>query len=279
MMLQTDPRPVAVARTGIGIAAVLNSLEAWEILNRIVRLDVKVPWEAFAVDVTEVRVMVVVGASILAGIAVAVGWHVEIAAIASTALGVFVLAWDQQMYSSHRWLATLLMACLIFARAGSAWSVDSRARRTVVPWWPQLLLMTQLSVCYLFAGLSKLNPVFLSGVPLESWVWIELPQRMFVIASANTILVEIFIAVGLWFSSSRRIAVALGLALHGSILILMVDERPALIAFTITCVCLYPLFLTRPDIWPWERGARRDDSAPMPHVRESLLPDDGASDR
>ncbi len=41
------------------------------------------------------------------------------AAVVSVVLSVTVLLWDEQVYSSHRWLATLLMAYLVFAQAGT----------------------------------------------------------------------------------------------------------------------------------------------------------------
>ena len=107
-------------------------------------------------------------------------------------------------------------------------------------------MMSQLSVCYLFAALSKMNLVFISGVPLSIWVWIELPWLFYTVAAMTTVLVELAIAVGLWFPTRRRAAVVLGLGLHVSILVLMKDETMALVAFALTCVSVYPLFLFRP---------------------------------
>jgi hypothetical protein len=184
----------------------------------------------------------------MAAVAVTVGWNTEKAAIISVLLGIAILVWDQQTYSSHRLLATLLMAYLVFAKAGTAWSIRPVPGRPSVPWWPQLLMMSQLSVLYFFSGLSKINVWFISGVPLSTWVWIELPWQTYAVAAVMTIVVELTIAVGLWFPSSRRVAVLLGLGLHVSIVVLMNHDTLALLAFAITCVSLYPLFLFRPRI-------------------------------
>ena len=87
------------------------------------------------------------------------------------------------------------MAYLVFAKAGTAWSVRPIPGRPPVPWWPQLLMMSQLSVLYFFSALSKINVWFISGIPLAYWVWIELPWQLYAVAAVMTIVVELTIAV------------------------------------------------------------------------------------
>lgn len=244
--IRTDPRPIAIARVGVGLATVLTSIEAYDILAAISGGRLAMPVLPGVPAPTLPVLTVLIGLTIVAAVAVTLGWNTEGAAIVSVMLGIAILLWDQQTYSSHRLLATLLMAYLVFARAGTAWSIRPVPERPSVPWWPQLLMMSQLSVLYLFSGLSKINVWFISGVPLASWVWIELPWQTYAIAAVMTIVVELVIAVGLWFPSSRRVAVLLGLGLHVSIVVLMDHDTLALLAFAITCVPLYPLFLFRP---------------------------------
>lgn len=244
--IRTDPRPVAIARIGVGLATILTSIEAYEILAAISSGKLAMPVLPGVPAPTLPWVVVLVMLTIAAALAVAVGWNTEKAAIVSVVLGIAILLWDQQTYSSHRLLATLLMAYLIFAKAGTEWSVRPIPGRRSVPWWPQLLMMSQLSVLYFFSALSKINVWFISGVPLSRWVWIELPWQLYTVAAVMTIVVELTIAVGLWFRSSRRVAVLLGLGLHVSIVVLMNHDTLALLAFAITCISLYPLFLFRP---------------------------------
>lgn len=244
--IRVGPRPVAVARMGVGLAGAFNAVESHEILLRISHGKLATP-TIDGLDLSSepwLSVLVVVG--VVAGIAVAVGVLTSAAAAVSVAASVAVLVTDLQTYSSHRLLATLLMAYLVFAQAGSAWSVQRSAHRASVPWWPQLLMMSQLSVLYLFAGLSKANPVFLTGVPLSHWVWVELPWPVFTLAAFVTVLVEAGIAVGLWFRRTRRFAAVAGVLLHMSIVALMREDSLALVVFAITCLSLYPLFLFRP---------------------------------
>jgi hypothetical protein len=244
--IRSDPRPVALARIGVGIAAMLNATEAFWILERVAGGRLAVP----VIEGTPVVTMpwlvcgLVVG--IAAGLAVTVGWMTAPAAAITALLSAAALLADQQVYSSHRWFATLLMVYLVFARSETAWSVRPRPDRQSIPWWPQLLMMSQLSVLYLFSAISKMNLTFISGAPLSIWVWVDLPWQAFFIAAVLTIAVELILTVGLWFPSSRRLAALLGLGLHLSIVVLMTGETAALIAFAITCVSLYPLFLHRP---------------------------------
>lgn len=245
--IRTDPRPVAVARVGLGLATVLNSVEAFEILARIAGGKLAAPvFEGTPTPALQWLIALFVLA-IAAAVAIAVGWQTECAAIVSVVLTAAALLWDQQTYSSHRWLALLLLAYLVFARAGTAWSIRSTPGPPTVPWWPQLLMMTQLSIVYLFSALSKMNPNFISGRPLASWVWIELPWQLYTFAAVMTVIVEFVIAIALWFRNVRRVAVLLGIGLHVSIVVLMTDETLALIAFALTCLSLYPLFLFRPN--------------------------------
>ncbi|RXZ72674.1 HTTM domain-containing protein [Agromyces albus] len=252
--IRTDPRPVAIARVGLGLATVLTSIEAYDILAAISGGKLAMPVLPGVPAPTLPWLTVLIVLTIGAAVAVTIGWYTEQAAIVSVVLGIAILLWDQQTYSSHRLLATLLMAYLVFAKAGTAWSIRPISGRPSVPWWPQLLMMSQLSVLYLFSGLSKINVWFISGVPLSSWVWIELPWQTYAIAAVMTIVVELVIAVALWFPSSRRVAILLGLGLHFSIVVLMDHDTLALLAFAITCVSLYPLFLFRPRLRDVRRG-------------------------
>ena len=61
-----------------------------------------------------------------------------------------------------------------------------------------------------------------------------------------TILVELFLAVGLWMRRTRRAACILGRVLHVSIVATMSDQTWPLLSFAITCVSLYALLLVRP---------------------------------
>lgn len=250
--------PLAAARIGLGIASILNATEMYLLLSRIAAGTVALPVSPVVPSPTQGAVTTYLVAATFAGAAITIGWRTAPAAAVTTLLNVGVLLWDQQTYSSHRFLATLLVAYLVFARSDAAWSVSSHDPGPV-PRWPQLLMMTQLSACYFFAATSKVNAAFLSGAPLSHWVWVPLPWWCFTLMAFATVLVELFLSLGLWFARTRRTAVVLGVMLHVSIVVMMREHTWALLSFAITCASLYPLFLT-----VHARGPTRIAPAPAP---------------
>jgi hypothetical protein len=236
----TDPRPVAVARIGLGFATILNAWEMHQLLGRIADGRVSLPVLAWMPAPTTLAVNVYLMVAAVAGLMLLLGSHAAVAAIITTMLNVVVFLWDEQTYSSHRLLATLLVAYLVFVRSDAAWAVRPVAgsvRRA-----PQALMMTQLSVCYFFAALSKMNLLFLSGAPLSLWVWVPLPSWGFTAMAFGTVATEIFLALGLWTRRYRAGAMVVGVLLHLGIVTLMAEQTVPLISFAITCLCLYPLF-------------------------------------
>jgi hypothetical protein len=167
-------------------------------------------------------------------------------------LNAAAMVWEQQTYSAHRTLFVLLCAYFAFSRADAAWSLSHR-RSTTVPWWPVALMLSQVSVCYLFGALSKINPVFLSGAVIDAYGTVPVPAVLLDGVPMLTVVVEMSLAVGLWLPSVRLLAAPLGGALHLSIVMLM--GSPAvllmgvpvdLLAFAIACVATYPAFMARP---------------------------------
>jgi hypothetical protein len=225
---------------GLAVATLLNAWEMYRLLGRIAAGAVAMPLLGWLPAPNGFLVYAYLVASGAAGLALLVGWRAAGAAAVTTVLNAVVFLWDEQTYSSHRLLATLLVAYLAFTRSDAVWAVrpiGGPLRRG-----PQVLMMTQLSVVYLFASLSKLNVSFLSGAPLSVWLWIPLPQWAFTAMAFGTVATEVFLAAALWIRRYRAGAMVLGALLHLSIVTLMREDTGPLIAFSITCLCLYPLF-------------------------------------
>ncbi|PLC12164.1 hypothetical protein AUQ48_07835 [Kocuria flava] len=237
---------MALARIGIGLATLANSVEAHGILLEIAHGKLRLPVHESIPAPNDIVLAAFLLLALGASVAVVVGWKTSGAAVALTILNAFVLLWDQQTYSSHRLLMTLLTVFLIFARSDAAWSISNRGG--TVPWWPQLLMMVQISVLYFFAAISKVSIVFLSGVPLSLWVRFSAPWWVFTLMALATVAVELYLAFGLWLPSTRRKAVVLGVLLHTGIVTMLEEETVPLIAFAVTCLSLYWLFLSRPGL-------------------------------
>lgn len=248
--VQVDARPVAVVRIGLGVAVVLNALEVSVILRRVAEGRLRFPVLDWLPAPTSVAVGVYLAVAVVAGAALVVGYRTSVAAALSSALVAWSLLWDQQTYSNHRVLFMLMTAYLVFARSDAVWSVSRRAHRDLVSWWPQLLMMTQLSACYLFAALSKLNGVYLPGNAFDVWLRVDVPDPLLPFLAIGSIVTELLLAVGLWFGPTRYVAAAAGIGLHLSIVLLMNNDNVVLFAFACACVPAYGLFLTRPAMRP-----------------------------
>ncbi|KRE37058.1 hypothetical protein ASG73_12195 [Janibacter sp. Soil728] len=261
LALHVDPRPVAVARIGLALAALINTLEMYALLSGLAAGKLAMPLTDWVPSVSHVAVQVVLAVGVTASVSILLGVGTAAAAIAYSLTMGTVLLWDQQTYSSHQVIVVLLIAYLAFARSDRAYSLVSRGRpRREVPWWPQLLMMTQLSALYLFAGLSKINHMFLPGDALAGWMRYPLPEWVYQPMAVATIVTEMgLLAVGLWVPRLRMVAVVAGMGLHLSILTLLADSTIQLVAFALACVPLYPLFLARPSL----RRYGQDDPGPL----------------
>lgn len=241
-----DARPVAVTRILLGLAGLVIALEVGSVLAVIATGTVSVPWsQHLSVGVTALAVGLWTISTLLAVTLLLIGLFTRAAAIASSVLFACALLWDQQTYSNHLTLLVLLTAYLAAGNAGGAWSMDSRrSGRKPTPWWPQLLIMTQISAVYLFAGLSKLNETYLAGDILAQQLnGITIPQRALSGLAVWTVIVEVVLSVALWVRRIRALTCAVGVALHLGIAGILGDFW-ILGAFGLLAVSGYPLFLT-----------------------------------
>lgn len=246
MTARTDPRPVAVVRIALGIAAAMMAVEAHLILMKVAAGRLAMPTFGLIPTPSDIGLLVLLIVALTAAAALLVGYRTTLAAGLTVLSQLSYFMWDQQTYSNHRTLLMLLACYLIFARSDTAWSLRPPARRpTAVPYWPQMLMMSQVSALYLFAGLSKINPIFLQGHMLKAEVWWPLPQWVLVSMSVATVLTEVFLAIGLWMRRVRWLAAGVGVLLHLSI-VTMLRDPVVLVAFALACVPLYALFLARP---------------------------------
>lgn len=113
-------------------------------------------------------------AAIGAGVAVAAGWHYRVATPVLALSYVLLFLAEQTRYINHFYLYCLVACWLCLLPANRAFSADVRAGRVAatgaVPAWMRYLLLAQLSLVYLYAGLAKLNADWLLARPLTVWL-------------------------------------------------------------------------------------------------------------
>lgn len=241
--------PVGIVRMIIGLASVCALLEAGLILTQLTAPEtIHTPYfdgmpNPLSAPLSYLSPLIFAGTLLFT-----IGWHTRTAG-AAIIVGIgYILLYDQQMYSNHLYLLGLLVFLLMVGDSGANLSLDAMwqgGRRTVKA-WPILLMKIQICVVYLFAGLSKVNPDYLSGNVLLDTLDPELMATPFFVAWTPMFLpilayasigVELFIPLGLWFPRVRWVALASGIGLHTMIVFLMGWSNP-LLAFQLTVFAL-----------------------------------------
>ena len=219
------------------------------LLNPII---VQLPYFEFIPRLPVSALPLFTGLWVIASTAFLLGWKTRVAGAIVTCLSAYTLLLDQQLYSNHFYLFFVIVLLLTVADSGATLSLDSSLNsRETVPGWPALLLMIQVSIVYGFSALAKLTPQFLSGDVLSQTLkrqgLFAFPQAWrspgFLSALAvSAILLELFIAAGLWNKRLRWFAVIAGVTLHAFILTTLDSSRLSLGVFALEMFALYPLF-------------------------------------
>jgi vitamin K-dependent gamma-carboxylase len=181
----------------------------------------------------------------------------------------YLLSSDVLLFRNHVYLGCLLGLLLASSPCGSALSVDSWVRNLVGRPTTAIgsrvsvqLIKAQILLVYFWSVVNKLRPSFLDGWalqqelrhalgegPIAPWLqggrgtlgpvvtaWTESDRGM-ALCSWAVVLVEAFLFLGLPRRRWRRCAALAGVALHGSIFLLM-----GVITFGLLVVSSYPLF-------------------------------------
>ena len=248
--------PVGLARTAVGIAAFLQGLEALALLTRIVAPGVaRFPYATIWWNFPSWTVGPLVGAWLFFAVTFAVGWRTRSAGFGLTAVMGSCLLLDQQVYSNHLYLLTLVVFLLTLADCGARRSVDARRGlgNPTVPAWPLFLLKMQLTVVYAFAAAAKLNGEYLSGAVLAATVHrsgiLSLPTTweapsMFAALAVGSIATELVLACALWSVRWCKVGLVGAAGFHGLIFMVMTSGiflGLELAVFAIEMVTVYAL--------------------------------------
>lgn len=133
-------------------------------------------------------------------------------------LGTYMAVADQNRLQPWFYQYMLMMLILAFYN----WRVDEPKDYTVI----FTTLRIIVAAIYFWSGIQKLNPNFIS----DTWPWMIKPlESIFTAETCNVILksgygipfIEVFIGIGLFSVSAKRIAVPFAIGMHLLILVLM----------------------------------------------------------
>lgn len=252
-------KPVALLRIVLGLVAFVRAFEGFRVLWPLTDpAVVQVPFVMWSPRPTALVLALLLGVWAVSAALFAIGWQTRSAGVALTLSLAGALFIDQQGYSNHLYLLTVLVGLLTLAGAGAAFSLDAAHGGGVetVERWPVLLMKLQVTVVYLFAALTKLNAAFLGGAVLRAQLGAglvpvpdELPSGVVTFIAVAAVVIEFAIAAYLWHPRRRWVAVGAGVLLHGAITLLMAPFLQLLV-FTAIMWASYLLFI------PAEPGSR-----------------------
>lgn len=105
------------------------------------------------------------------GLCIAVGLAYRLCAALFCAGFGYLFLIDQSLYLNHFYLIALVSFLLVFVPAHRSFSLDARLRprlrAATVPAWALWLLRFQIALPYVFGGIAKLSPHWLSGAPMR----------------------------------------------------------------------------------------------------------------
>ena len=105
---------------------------------------------------------------------IALGFRYRLAAMVFFFSFTYMFLLDQSWYLNHFYLICLLGFLLPFIPAERAFSIDAlrskEIRSDTTPRWVLWLLRLQIGIPYFYGGLAKLNPDWLTGEPMRTWL-------------------------------------------------------------------------------------------------------------
>lgn len=140
----------------------------------------------------------------------------------------YVFLLDQARYLNHFYLICLLSFLMSFVPAHHALSVDALRRPELasqrVPAWALWLLRLQIGTVYTYAGIAKLNPDWLRGEPMRTWLAsrTEFPvigplftqEPVVYLASYGALALDLFVVPLLLWRPTRPWAFAAACSFH-----------------------------------------------------------------
>lgn len=240
-----DARALGGARILVAMASVPYALEWFAPLQRVTSGEVlTVPIIATPPAWIALPLVVI---AVIAGFTLLFGFAARASAAVVATVSAIVLLSDQQLYSNHMVLLTLMAALLSASDCGHALTLRNYRTTLPVPYWPAFLIRVLVSSLYAWTAVAKLTPDYLLGAVFATFIRddVMLPAGWLIVLAAVSIGAELALAVALWFARLGFVAIAAGVALHLGMVVLLSDPAP-LIPFAWLMFAGYLTFAWRP---------------------------------
>ncbi len=101
------------------------------------------------------------------------GWRYRVACILFCILWTGSYLMQKTFYNNHNYLFILLAGAMAFMPANRYYSMDVRRKNITAsltcPRWCNLFFILQIGIVYTFAGIAKIYPDWLAGLPIKIW--------------------------------------------------------------------------------------------------------------
>ena len=110
----------------------------------------------------------------IAAVAIMLGYYYRFAIFIFTLGFTYAFFLDEALYLNHYYMVILFCIIMLFVPANAYWSLDARRDPSIasstIPRWAIIVLIVQLEIILIHAGLVKLNPDWLQLEPLRMWM-------------------------------------------------------------------------------------------------------------
>ena len=169
-----DAAPIALFRIFFGSLMCIEALRYWA-YGRIERYYIEPEFLfPFVEGIGSVGqgmylVFALMGVS---AVLLAIGFHYRAASIVFFTLYTYTFLLDKAQYNNHYYLICLLGFLFIMTDAHRTLSLDAWRRNMTchVPAWHVHVFRLQFCVVFFYAGVAKLNPDWLAGEPVRTWL-------------------------------------------------------------------------------------------------------------
>lgn len=116
----------------------------------------------------------VYGISAVASLGLMLGFHYRISTAIVAICNAAIFLQDQAQYLNHLYLLILFSSVMVFVPAHHYWSLDAKRNPSIasdtLPAWCRILLIVQLEIILIYAGIVKIDPDWLQLEPLATWL-------------------------------------------------------------------------------------------------------------
>ena len=216
--LEMSPRPLALVRIGIGLAVATKGID-W-----VARLPPIATHQLGAGPSSAILASVVIGMWGLAALGLITGWFARPAALVVSLMALGLAVFDIRLYNQHLYLLASLCVPLSLSQCDRDLVFRRAPPVVMVPRWPALVLMAQMSFVYGLGAIAKTSVDFVSGTvlfavfsrqPVAAFAgdWL-LDSSVLIPMSLAVIGCELFMALGSWRPSLRPWVLAIAGPLH-----------------------------------------------------------------